>query len=160
MEGMFNPLSILLHVVNAAILLIALYFLLYKPVRKYMNARTEGVEKGLQDVLDAQEKVRQEQTKARADVEAARQQAADVIAQSVSQAQEQAQQILEDAHGSAEQTIRRARTESEFLRRNARNEMREEVADLSIALASKILQREVKQDDHAKLVDDFLKKVE
>ncbi len=160
MEGMFNPLSILLHVVNAAILLIALYFLLYKPVRKYMNARTEGVEKGLQDVLDAQEKVRQEQTKARADVEAARQQAADVIAQSVSQAQEQAQQILEDAHGSAEQTIRRARTESEFLRRNARNEMRDEVADLSIALASKILQREVKQDDHAKLVDDFLKKVE
>ena len=157
---MFNPLSILLHVVNAAILLIALYFLLYKPVRKYMNARTEGVEKGLQDVLDAQEKVRQEQTKARADVEAARQQAADVIAQSVSQAQEQAQQILEDAHGSAEQTIRRARTESEFLRRNARNEMRDEVADLSIALASKILQREVKQDDHAKLVDDFLKKVE
>ena len=160
MEGMFNPLSILLHVVNAAILLIALYFLLYKPVRKYMNARSEGVAKGLQDVLDAQEQLRQEQNKSRADVEAARKQAADMVAQSVSQAQEQAQQILEDAHTDAEQTIKRARTESEFLRKNARNEMRDEVASLSVMLAGKILQREVKQDDHAKLVDDFLKKVE
>lgn len=40
MEELFNPVSILLHVVNAVILLTALYFLLYKPVRKFMNART------------------------------------------------------------------------------------------------------------------------
>ena len=160
MEGMFNPLSILLHVVNAAILLVALYFLLYKPVRKYMDARSAGVAKELQDVSDAQEQLRVEQGKAQEQLAAARKQAADVVAQSVSQAQEQAQQILEDAHSDAEQTIKRAHTESEFMLKNARNEMRDEVANLSVALAGKILQREVKQDDHAKLVDDFLKKVE
>ena len=160
MEGMFNPLSILLHVVNAAILLVALYFLLYKPVRKYMNARTAGVAKELQDVSNAQEQLRQEQMQAQDALMAARKQAAEVVAQSVSQAQEQAQQILEDAHGDAEQTIRRAKTESEFIRKNARNEMRDEVADLSVMLAGKILQREVREEDHAKLVDDFLKKVE
>ncbi len=91
---------------------------------------------------------------------AARKQAAEVVAQSVSQAQEQAQQILEDAHDDAEQTIKRAKTESDFIRKNARNEMRDEVANLSVALAGKILQREVTEEDHAKLVDDFLKKVE
>ena len=160
MEGMFNPLSILLHVVNAAILLVALYFLLYKPVRKYMDARSAGVAKELQDVSDAQEQLRVEQGKAQEQLAAARKQAAEVVAQSVSQAQEQAQQILEDAHSDAEQTIKRAHTESEFMLKNARNEMRDEVANLSVALAGKILQREVKQDDHAKLVDDFLKKVE
>ena len=160
MEGMFNPLSILLHVVNAAILLVALYFLLYKPVRKYMNARSAGVAKELQDVLDAQEQLRLEQNKAQDEIRVARKQAADVVAQSVEQAQEQAQQILEDAHSDADMAIKRARTESEFMRKNARNEMRDEVANLSVILAGKILQREVKQDDHAKLVDDFLKKVE
>ena len=157
---MFNPLSILLHVVNAAILLVALYFLLYKPVRKYMNARSAGVAKELQDVLDAQEQLRLEQNKAQDEIRVARKQAADVVAQSVEQAQEQAQQILEDAHSDADMAIKRARTESEFMRKNARNEMRDEVANLSVILAGKILQREVKQDDHAKLVDDFLKKVE
>ena len=160
MEGMFNPLSILLHVVNAAILLVALYFLLYKPVRKYMNARTAGVAKELQDVSNAQEQLRQEKIQAQEALMAARKQAAEVVAQSVSQAQEQAQQILEDAHDDAEQTIKRAKTESDFIRKNARNEMRDEVANLSVALAGKILQREVTEEDHAKLVDDFLKKVE
>lgn len=160
MEGLFNPLSILLHVVNAAILLVALYFLLYRPVRKYMNNRSAGVAKELQDVMDAQEKLRVEQNEAQDEVKAARKQAADTVAQSVAQAQEQAQHILTDAHSDAELTLKQARTEAEFMRRNARNEMRDEVANLSVELAGRILQREVKQDDHAKLVDDFLKKVE
>ncbi len=160
MEGMFNPLSILLHVVNAAILLVALYFLLYKPVRKYMNTRTAHITKELQDVSDAQEQLRQEQIKAQDELMAARKQAAEVIAQSVSQAQEQAQQILDDAHSDADLTMKRARVESDFLLNNARNEMRDEVAGLSVVLAEKILQREVTEADHAKLVDDFLKKVE
>jgi len=159
-EGMFNPLSILLHVVNAAILLVALYFLLYKPVRKYMNTRTAHITKELQDVSDAQEQLRQEQIKAQDELMAARKQAAEVIAQSVSQAQEQAQQILDDAHSDADLTMKRARVESDFLLNNARNEMRDEVAGLSVVLAEKILQREVTEADHAKLVDDFLKKVE
>ena len=160
MEGMFNPLSILLHVVNAAILRVALYFLLYKPVRKYMNTRTAHITKELQDVSDAQEQLRQEQIKAQDELMAARKQAAEVIAQSVSQAQEQAQQILDDAHSDADLTMKRARVESDFLLNNARNEMRDEVAGLSVVLAEKILQREVTEADHAKLVDDFLKKVE
>ncbi|MCE5344268.1 MAG: F0F1 ATP synthase subunit B [Eubacteriales bacterium] len=156
---MFNPLSILLHVVNAAILIVALYFLLYKPVRRYMDKRSTGVARELQDVSDAQEKLREEQQKAQEELEAARKQAADVVAKSVAQAQEQAQHILEEAHGNAELTLRQARTESEFMRKNARDQMRDEVAVLSVQLAGKILQREVKQADHAKLVDEFLKKV-
>lgn len=160
MEGLFNPLSILLHIVNAAILLVALYFLLYRPVRKFMNNRSAGVAKELQDVMDAQEKLRVEQNEAQDEVKAARKLAADTVAQSVAQAQEQAQHILTDAHSDAELTIKQARAETEFMRNNARNEMRDEVANLSVELAGRILQREVKQEDHAKLVEDFLKKVE
>lgn len=157
---MFNPLSILLHVVNAAILLVALYFLLYRPVRKYMNNRTAGVANELQGVKDAQDQLRAKQDQVQEEVMAARKQAADVVAQSVAQAQEQAQHILQDAHVDAERTLRQARTESDFMRKNARDEMRDEVASLSVELAGKILRREVKQEDHAKLVEDFLKKVE
>jgi F-type H+-transporting ATPase subunit b len=160
MEGLFNPLSILLHVVNAAILLVALYFLLYKPVRRFMDRRTLGVKTQLQDVTDAQEKLKLEQKQAQDELEAARRQAADVVAKSVAQAQEQAQRILEDAHNDAETTLRHAKTEADFMRRSARNDMRDEVANLSVQLASKILQREVQQADHAKLVEEFLKKVE
>ncbi|MEG2316907.1 MAG: hypothetical protein RSC91_11840, partial [Clostridia bacterium] len=85
--------------------------------------------------------------------------AADIIAKSVSQAQEQAEQVLRDAQSNAEQRMQRARTECEHMRENTREEMRGEVADLSVALASKILQREVSEEDHRKLVNDFIEKV-
>jgi F-type H+-transporting ATPase subunit b len=158
-EGLFNPMSILLHVVNAAILITALYFLLYKPVRRFMDKRSAGVTRELQDVSNAQEKLRVEQQKAQVELEAAHKQAADIVTLSVAQANEQAQHILEEAHGNAELVLRQARTEADFMLKNARDEMRDEVADLSVQLAGKILQREVRQSDHAKLVDEFLKKV-
>jgi F-type H+-transporting ATPase subunit b len=158
-EGLFNPMSILLHVVNAAILITALYFLLYKPVNRFMKKRSAGVAKELQDVSDAQEKLKVEQQIAQEELEAAHRQAADIVSHSVAVANEQAQHILEEAHGDAELILRQARTEADFMRKNARDEMRDEVADLSVQLAGKILQREVRQSDHTKLVEEFLKKV-
>jgi F-type H+-transporting ATPase subunit b len=158
-EGMFNPMSILLHVVNAAILIVALYFLLYKPVRRFMDRRSAGVARELQDVTDAQGKLRVEQQIAQGELDDAHKQAADVVAQSVTQAQEQAQHILAEAHSNAELILRQARTEADFMLKSARDDMREEVADLGVQLAGKILQREVRQSDHALLVEEFLKKV-
>ena len=37
MEGLFNPHSIVLHIINAAILLVALYFLLLKPLASLLH---------------------------------------------------------------------------------------------------------------------------
>ncbi len=159
MEGLFNPVSILLHMLNAALLLVSLYFLLLKPVRKFMNARTAMVEAQLQSVTDAQQGLEQEKREAQDEVAAAHRTAADTIAKSVAQAHEQAQKVMEDAHEDAAYIMKQARTEAESMRKNAREEMRGEVAGLSVALAGKLLQREVTQKDHDKLVDEFLKKV-
>ena len=38
---LFNVRDILLHIVNTLILFVAIRLLVYKPVRKFMNARTE-----------------------------------------------------------------------------------------------------------------------
>ncbi|MEG0741009.1 MAG: F0F1 ATP synthase subunit B [Clostridia bacterium] len=156
---MFNPTSILLHAVNAVILLVALYFLLVKPVRKFMQKRADSIAAELQGVTDAQTQLETERKAAHDELAQTKKTAADIIAKSVSQAQEQAEQVLRDAQSNAEQRMQRARTECEHMRENTREEMRGEVADLSVALASKILQREVSEEDHRKLVNDFIEKV-
>jgi F-type H+-transporting ATPase subunit b len=158
-EHLFNPHSIVLHIINAAILLVALYFLLLKPVRKFMNARTDSVNAKLQSVTDAQQELEGQKQAARQEIEAARKTAEDIVAQSVAQAQEQAEKVLEDAHTEAENIIMQAQSEAESMRQSAREEMRGEVAGFSVMLASKILQREVNQRDHEQLVEEFLKKV-
>ncbi len=54
MEGLFNPTTILLHMANAAMLLAALYFLLYKPVKKFLKAREDKVAAQLDSAAENQ----------------------------------------------------------------------------------------------------------
>ena len=159
MEGLFNPLSILLHVINAAILLVALYFLLLRPVRRFMNARAEGVEAKLQSVAEAEKELEKKRLDAKEEVDAAHKTVAETIANSLTLAQEQSQKILDGAHTEAEVIMNQATMEAESMRKIARGEMREEVVNLSFDLASKLLQREVTQTDHDQIIEEFLKKV-
>ena len=159
MEGLFNPLSILLHVINAIILLVALYFLLLRPVRRFVNARSENIEAHLISITAAEHEVEQKRLDAREIIAEARKAAEDTAAKSITQAHEQAQKVLEDAHKAAAFIIKQANLDADSMRKKARDEMCSEVANLSLLLASKLLKREVKQQDHDQLVDEFLKKV-
>ena len=159
MEHMFNPTTILLHVINAVILLVALYFLLLKPVRKFTSARTARVDAELKQASDAMQDLQTRQTAAEEEIAKAKQKAEDALAQGMEQAQEQAQKILDAAHANAEFTAKQAQVEAEDLRKSARAEMQGEVAELSVLLAEKILQHEVTKADHDKLIDEFFEKV-
>jgi len=159
MEGMFNPLTILLHIVNAVILGAALYLLLLKPVRRFMNARKERVEAELSRVDEARQALEERHRLAEDELLASKRQTADVVAQSVAEARERAQEIMENAHIDAENTLKQAHMEAESMRRSAREEMCGEVAGLSVMLAGKLLQREVTEKDHEKLIEEFLEKV-
>ena len=159
MEGMFNPVSILLHILNALILLVALYFLLLRPVRRFMSARTESIEARFASVAAAEQEVEASRLALQEEVAEARKTAADTVVKGVAQAREQAQKVLEDANRDAAFIMKQASIDAESMHKAARDEIRNEVVDLAFALATKLLQREVTQQDHDQLVDEFLKKV-
>ena len=51
---MFNPTTIMFHMINTALLLAALYYLLYKPVRKFLRAREDKVAGQLDNAAESQ----------------------------------------------------------------------------------------------------------
>ena len=159
MEGLFNPLTILLHVVNAGILGTALYFLLLRPVRRFMNDRKARVEAELSRVDIAGKSLEEHRNLVEDELAVAKIRAADSVAQSVADAREQAQKVMQKANADAENILKQAQMEAESMRRSAREEMRGEVAELSVMLAGKLLQREVSDKDHEKLIEEFLEKV-
>ena len=145
MEGIFDLSSILWHVLNAAILFVALYFLLYKPVRKFMQKRADGVSAQLEQSHGA--------------LSSAQREAAETVSQSARQAQKRADEILSTANAKAEEIVCRANEEAEQIRQNAHEAMVDEFAKLAVLIASKLLEREVSLEDHQKLIDEFLEKV-
>ncbi|MEG0766823.1 MAG: ATP synthase F0 subunit B, partial [Clostridia bacterium] len=76
LSELFNPVTILLHVLNACVLFTALYFLLYKPVRKFMKARSAGIEAQLTQAEDMRKAADAQQTESQNTLQQASKEAA------------------------------------------------------------------------------------
>lgn len=89
----------------------------------------------------------------------------------MAQARREAQEVLNSARSNADQIVTRANEEAaasadEFLNRaqetlrqetaSARQQLRQEVADLAVNAAGKILRKEISADDQRKLIEETL----
>ncbi len=162
MSGLFeivNPLSLFLHLVNLIILYIVFKFFLYKPLSKFMRARQERFEQERQ-AIDA-DRAEVDAIKAKSDdiVRQARLDAEGQVAQIMAQADKDAQSIREEASRQAEVIIETAKQSAKEEKRRLMDSMHDQVMELSVALASRILEREIKPEDHQKLMEEFLSEV-
>ena len=82
------------------------------------------------------------------------------IQDAVAEGQRVAAEIRETARKEAQAMITRAREEITIERDKAQVWIRNEVADLAVDIAGKLLREELSPEKHRKLVDDFLAEVE
>ncbi|MCI9156259.1 MAG: ATP synthase F0 subunit B [Lawsonibacter sp.] len=133
--------QILLHWMNLAILTGGLYFLLYSPVKKFMEKREEHYR---QMDEEAQEKLRQaEQIKA--DYQSKLDGAEEEIHQARIKAQQDVQQSVQDqlaqAQAQADQIIAKAQDEAEDCRERIRRESQRELREMASKAARKLAYR-------------------
>lgn len=149
--------KILLHLLNFAILMAGMTFLLYKPVLKFIKKRQDTSKQQLDAneaaKIDVSEKLNEyhtkldlveneiDQKKAEADKELARQK----------------ETILADAHKRADEIYKKAETECENERIEAINSLHNEVAEVAIDIASSILEREITKEENSKIIDACIK---
>ena len=136
-----NLQQILLHWMNLAVLTGALYFLLYKPVKDFMDKRAAHYQELEEQAADKLAQAEQLRADCRAKLEAAddeihdermraQQAASDAAQEQLAQAEEQARHIIAKAEAEAEQSKERALRESQ-------REMRELAAKAAKKLAAK-----------------------
>ena len=136
-----NLQQILLHWMNLAVLTGALYFLLYKPVKDFMDKRAAHYQELEEQAADKLAQAERLECQAKAKLEAAddeihdermraQQAASDAAQEQLAQAEEQARHIIAKAEVEAEQSKERALRESQ-------KEMRELAAKAAKKLAAK-----------------------
>ena len=159
MEGLFNPVSILLHVINAVILFLVVSKFIYKPVRKFMKAREDKVAQQLNEAKIAHEEVGEALQKRDEALRSADQQVEARLADGRLRLQEQEAKMLESARAEREEILARARQEADTILNNAQEAMENQATALALDIARAVLGREVKREDHEAMIADFLKKV-
>ncbi len=102
---------IIFQIINFGVVLVALWFLLYKPVLKIFEERAKRVEEGQKAAAKAlahQEKI--EQLKAKTELEL-KEQSASILKKATQEAKEQQAEILAKAKAEAEQLIEKMRAD-------------------------------------------------
>ena len=130
--------QIFLHLLNFTILLAGLYFLLYEPVKKFMNKRTAYYED-----LDRQAKEKMEETRrVRRSYEERLMEAEEEIRQRGEEVQKsaaaQAQAQIQDAAEEAAHILAKAQAEARAERDRMLNEVRGQISDM-VAMATERL---------------------
>ena len=144
--------EILVTMCNTLITFLIIKKFLYKPVRKMLAARSEEV----QSMYSNAEKAQSEYTER---LSKAKEEAAEIVGSATRRAAERSDEILRESSQQASAMVKKAERVIEQERIKAHKELKDEVADLSVMIASKIVERDVKPEDHERFIEDFIDKV-
>lgn len=148
-----------IRVMNFAVLVGVLFFLLKKPLSEALNGRIEDIKTQLADLeakkVDAEKTLAEYETK----IATLEDEVAAIEAQYREQGEAAKQKILEAAKNSAEKLEAQAKRniENEFQR--ARQELQTEVMTKALEKAEELIKKSISEDDQERLVDEYLKKV-
>lgn len=129
---------ILLHWMNLAILTGGLYFLLYKPVKQFMEKREAHYRELDQQAADKLAQAEQLRADCQAKLDAADDEIRQERAQAQQAAAQAAQEQVEQAQEQARHIIAKANSEAEQSRERALRESQKEMRDLAAKAAKKL----------------------
>lgn len=160
MEGLDTstlPIDLLLNILNIVILFLIVRTLVYKPVKKFMNARRERIDnesKKAQDTMDEALKIKAEYESKLTDAE---EKSKEVIRSGEDDARKKASEILSEAESKSAEIISLARKQGETEKKAALDSMKSDVASLAVEISEKILSREITDRDNKKIAENFFK---
>ena len=132
----------------------------WKPLLAMLESREEMIRRALQDAEKATEEFERLQEESKHITAKARVEAQSIIAESRSQAEKVKDEILQDAKSKAGSIVQAAEEQIQTEKQKAIAEIRDEVVDLSLSVASKLIRRNLTSEDSQSLVEESLKEIE
>jgi len=148
--------TLLAQIINFLILFGLLYLVAYKPIMRMFDERSKKIKESMEQTEYIKEQAARAEEEVKKQLEAASKDGQEVIARAVRTGEEIRQKAQQEARPEAEALIVRARLEIQRERDAAIDELRKEVADLTILAAGKVIDRTLDKEAHRQLIDKVL----
>lgn len=147
-------------IVTFLLLLWAFNKLAWKPLRATLQAREESIQKALDDARQARQELERLNAESARILNEARTQADTILARTREDANRFREELRQKAQGEAQNIVKNAERQIELETARALQQIRAETVDLTLAVASKILQRNVSKEDNERLIEETFKQIE
>ena len=152
-----NIWQVLISFANLAILTWILKKFLFKPVKKVLDTRRESIDSAYARADEAEAEAREHRDNYAAAMAAVQQTTDQMISDAARQAERRGAEIESEARAQAQVIRRQAEADAVLERKKAEDDMKREIADVSAQLTEKLLEREIRPEDHRNMIDSFLK---
>lgn len=154
-----NVPQIIATIINFIILFFILRHFLFNPVNSAISSREN-------DIADRINKSEVDMKKAEAlrieneqKLREAKNEGRNIVESFKSKAEKVSTDIIKEAKDEAQVVMERARIEAEREKEKARDEIKSQVVDLAVLLSSKALEESINEEQHRRLIKDFIAKV-
>ncbi len=132
---------LIVQLVNFGILILALWWFLYRPVLKMLEERKQLVAKGVADAEEATEKLATADAAVSTRLQAAETEAEGIVASAREHATDEKSRIVKEAEARADATLKDAEARAAEAAAKALRESEKEIARLAILAAEKVVRK-------------------
>ena len=151
--------ELLFQIINTVILFLVLKKILFKPVLNIIEKR----ENMIQEDLAAGAKAKNEGIALKKEYEEkvsiAKEEGREIIRQATARAEEKSNQIISDAQAEVVSLKAKASKDIAQEKEQALAEIRNDISDIAILAASKVLEEDIDKSKHEDLIEKFIKEV-
>jgi F-type H+-transporting ATPase subunit b len=155
-----DPGLFLWTILTFLVLLVLLAKFAWKPLLALLDRREEMIRQSLDDAEKAKHELQRLQQESKEILSKARVEAQSILAKSRSEAEKLKGELRQEAKVQADSIIRDAEKQIQVETEKAISGIKNEVVDLSLLVASKLIKKNLSKEDNQSLIEESLKQVE
>lgn len=132
---------------------------LFKPIREVLEKRKAKADAEISEATKAKEEAEAMKAEYEQNMKDAREKASEIVSTAQKSATLQSEEILKEANAQAVALKAKAEKDIAQEKRKAVNEIKDEIGDMAMEIAGKVIERELNAKDHEKLIDEFINNV-
>lgn len=148
------------QVINLTVAIGVLWTIVLKPLMKTMRARTEEIEKGLNDAKEIERRLTEVERDKEKILQEARREAQSVVEQSMQAAEKVRQDKLAETRQEIERLAEKARQDLQADQAQAMQEARAHIADLVVMATETLLQKHIDPESNRQIIEETVRRAE
>ena len=154
-----DPATFVVQMCNLFIQIFVLKTLLLNPVKKVLAERQAKADADIAAAKAASAEAAAIKAEYEQNMAEAKAQANEIVATAQKTAAARTEEMLNDARTTAAQIKQKAEADAAQEKKKAVNELKDEIGGIAMQIASKVVEREISEQDHAALIDEFIRNV-
>ena len=154
-----NPVTLIAQICNLFLQMFVVKKFFLNKVLAILDARREAADKEITDAQNAREEAMTIKATYEENMRQAKAEANALLAQAQKTASARSEEIINQAQAQAVQLKEKAAADIAQEKKKALNDAKDEISGVAMAIAEKVVERQLDSSDHDKLINQFIEKL-